>query len=305
MQTVETVDIDLLRNSVAFTLTMRKFSNRRSGDMAHINVEADKSRLKLTKQLIVSPELDRISEFQAELYKWVTMRSVPSFFKEGLYLVKLNMIEAFEAKLAGAVEELDNALVGNLIAAYPAQIDAARVALNGQFQQDDYPSCSEMRKRFGISWNWLAFGVPETLPAELRAAEEAKIKESFLQAEIEIRAALREGFAEIISHVTDRLTVKPGEKAKIFRNSLFENLTEFIGTFAARNLVDDGELAAQVAKAQEILAQVRGDKPADQATLVRDSEELRRRTSEAFAGLKSEVEKIIISRPSRQFDLEA
>jgi hypothetical protein len=300
---MQTVGIELFREAVAFTLTLRKFNNRRKGDMKHVETDTKKERLNLSKKLLDSPELDAITEFQADLYRWCTMRCMPSFFKDGIYIVKTSEVAAFESKLNQARGEMAE-LIGTFQGAYDRQIDQARLELNGMFNAKDYPRSEDLPGRFGIEWNWIAFGVPENLPAELRAAEAAKIESQFRDAETQIMAALREGFADVLSHVSDRLTVKPGDKEKTFRDSLFSNLTEFIGTFNARNLCNDKDLGAMVTRANEILATVRGDKTEEKAQVVRDSRFIRDQTAKAFADLKASVDASITQIPTRKMRLD-
>lgn len=296
---MQTVSIKLFEDAFAFTMKMKRFSNRRQGNLSGVDVGADKSRFKLTKKLIECPELDAIVEYQTELYNWATKRSVPSFFREGVYLVKKSMAEEFNAKLEAGAIRLQTELVPALLRAYPEAIEAAREALNGQFSILDYPGQFEMAARFGIEWNWITVGVPDDLPLELRKAEAEKITAQFKDAETQIMSALREGFAEIVSHVTDRLTPGESGKDKTFRNTLFENLTEFIETFNARNLVNDSQLAEMVTKANEILAQVKG-LAGEKAEAVRDNAMLRERMAQQFAELKGKVE--VMEKPGRKFD---
>src|SRR5689334_11598989 len=119
---MQTVSIELFREAVAFTLTMRKFNNRRKGDMGQVETDTKKERLKLSKKLLESPQLDKISEFQAELYKWCTMRCMPSFFKDGVYIVKLSEVASFEEKLNQARAEMSE-LIGAFQGVYERQID--------------------------------------------------------------------------------------------------------------------------------------------------------------------------------------
>jgi len=303
---VKTVDVNLFRDAVAFTMTLRKWGNRRSGDMAKVEMDASKSRFKLSKQLVESPELDAINQHQGEVYKWCLERSVPSFFKDGLYLVRLSEVENFEAKLKEETAKMQ-ALIKDFCDAYPKRKDEARAALNGQYREDDYPTVEDMPGRFSITWNWIAFGVPENLPAELRASEAAKIEQQFKDAETEIMSALREGFGKIVKHVTDRLgeETKDGEKKpKIFRDTLFEDMTTFVTTFSARNLVNDTELEKCVKAAQSILANVSGGDAKSKAQVIRDSSQLRAQTAEAFTLLKSAVDKTIADKPQRKFNFD-
>src|SRR5688500_4061485 len=97
------LDVEIFKAAVLFSLTVRrKFSNSRKGDMSKVQTDAKESRLKLSKQLIESPEYDAIRKYQDEVYDWIIARTNPSHFKNGLYFVKLDQIEAIKAKLDDA-----------------------------------------------------------------------------------------------------------------------------------------------------------------------------------------------------------
>lgn len=314
---IRAIDVALLRSAVLFSLKIRRMGNRRQANLDLVNVGmTDKNRMKLSKQLIVSDELDAIGTFQAELYKWVKARSNPSFFRDGLYLVKTTEVNAFEEALKAARTKLQGELVPKLQEAYPAHIQTAKGALADQFNPTDYPDVSDLPRQFGVEWNWITIGVPENLPEELKAAEAAKIEGQFKAAEVEIMAAMREGFMKVVEHITERLTPDPNAEAdakpKIFRDTLFEDLTQFVETFSARNLVADADLAATVEKARAILVQVNGDTPDKKAQGLRGKGKddgfaaaLREQTAAAFAAVKAEAQTLLVDRPSRRFDLSS
>lgn len=311
-----TIDAEIFRKAVCFTVTFRKFSNRRRGRVENVKSEettelgakADKSldpkRFKITKKLIDSPQLDAISEYQRKLYEWICNRSNPSHFKEGIYLVKNDLVPAFESKLRAALEELHNTYVPALLEQYEAQIEQARIDLGSQFNASDYPRPQDLPARFGIEWNWIAFGVPENLPEELRKAEADKIAAQFREAEVEIMTALRSGFCEILSHVTDRLTVPAGEKPKTFRNTLFADLTTFIETFSARNLCDDKELGKMIEQAHKILAEVQGESAEAKADFIREASIMREKAGAQFASMRKAVDEMIANTPTRRFEFD-
>lgn len=304
---MHSVDIALFQTACAFTLTTRRFSNRRQGNINSVIGDADKKRLKLTKKLIECQELDDIIEHQNKTYKWCIDRCVPSYFKTGLYLVKIDQVQKFEEKLKESQRVLLEDLVPKFAVAYPAAVLAARKTgieggLGDQFDATDYPTTPDIAGSFGMEWNWIAFGVPDNLPEELKAAEKAKIEAQFQEATTEIMTALREGFHSIVSHVTERLEAGPGERKKIFRDTLFEDLSTFMETFSSRNLTNDNELASLVEQSKEIMAKVKGDSPKDQAQIMRSSEELRATTADAFSKLRKAVDGIIVERVNRKFD---
>lgn len=294
MQTVQT---DFLKDCAALTLTIRAWGNRRQGDMDKVSTDADKTRLKLAKQLIVSKEYEAVVSYLNETRAWILGRTMPfPGFKKGIYLARLSTVTMVEKELPKRIAEL-NKLVAAFVAAYPAQVQDAEQKLNGQFKASDYPTSNELFSRFGVSWNWLAFTVPENLPAEIREAEAKKLEAKFADAGEEILIALREGFQKLVSHAVERLTVAPGEKEKVFRDTLIGNIQEFIETFSARNLMNDADLESLVSKAKGVLTGVTPD-------ALRDNASLRDKTRTAFETVKTELDKMIVERPSRKFSFD-
>ena len=299
MQTNATVDLNRFKNAVGFTATFKVWGNTRKANMANVTTEADKRRLKLSKQLIEADEYDRIKSYMSELRQWIYGRTVPSFFKDGFQLCSLTAVETIESRMKKAIREDLPPLVAALQLAYPNKVEEAKAALADQFKATDYPSEDDLARAFGITWNWIAFTTPEALPPELRQAEEDKLKKQFADAGEQILEALRTSFQELLSHALDRL--QPGEdgKAKVFRDSLIGNIQEFLDTFSSRNLMNDTELAALVDKAKTVLTGNAGD-----PNKIRKLGSVREEAAAKFAEIKTALDGMIETRKARQFDLE-
>jgi hypothetical protein len=233
----------------------------------------------------------------AEAKAWCLERCMPSFIKSGVFVVRLDMVQAFEAHLAAQNKRLAAELIPAFKRAYPAQVQQAEQRLKDQFDIRDYPDASLFDTAFGVEWGWVTFGVPENVPADVRARELKKLQEKMLDAEKEIRAALRESFNDLLAAAVERLKVAPGEKPKVFRDSLLENFTQFFDTFKAKNLMDDRELEAVVEKARTVIAKVTPD-------ALRERSTVRQKTVAAFEQVKAEVDKLVASAPSRRFRLD-
>jgi hypothetical protein len=312
---IKSLNVAILQNAVLFAIKFRCMSNKAKGDIEQIDAKgADADRLTISKKLFESPEYDAIREFQSNIRKWTKLRCVPSYFQKGLFIVKNENVPAFEAKLKDARPELQT-LVESFVSVYESQKNAARESLAGLYNENDYPPAAEIARRFGWDWNWVAIGVPDSLPEELKAAEAAKIEGQFKAAEVEIMAALREGFAKVVEHITDRLAIDPNNpdaKPKTFRDSLFEDLTDLVETFSARNLTDDKELGEVMTKAREILAQVNGTTPAEKAQAMREAMKskdgfkaaIREKTAAAFEAIKQQANALVIDKPTRKFNFE-
>lgn len=303
MITTKTVDLNRFKNAVGFTLMQRCWGNRRTGNISKIKTsenpkqdEETKKQLRLVKELIVSDEYDRITSFQNALRAWIYQRTVPSFFREGFQLTKLDGVEVIEGRMRKAQEELKK-LVEDLIEIYPIKIEEARGSLGALFNEQDYPAEESLRGMFSISWNWIAFTVPDGLPAELRKTEQDKLERQFADAGQQIIMALRVAFQELISHAAERLRTEPGEKQKKFRDSVIGNIQAFIDTFNQRNLMNDVELERLVIKAKELMT---GMTP----QALRDYTDQRKTAQEQFDGIKAQLDAMITQQNARVFEFE-
>lgn len=257
--------------------------------------DADPARFKHAKQIIVSGEYDAIAELQNETKAWCLARSMPSCILPGLFAVSVDEVanvtarlEASKANLAPRVEAL--------VKAWPRLVENARLALNGSFNAADYLPAERVPSKFDITYNWLQLDVPEGLPPEIRKQEEAKLRKQFEDAQKEIIEALREGFAALVDHAVDKLSTKPGEKQKIFRDSLVENFTEFFDTFNARNLMQDEELSKVVAQARNIMGGIG-------AQTLRESGRARQTVVQKLTEVQAVMDTLLTERKSRKFDL--
>ncbi len=297
----KTQDVTVLRNAMLFSLTRHAWSNHRKADKSKFTADANKAKLNMTKRLIESAELDAITDHLNEVYNWCLARAMPSTsMRRGVYFVKKSMIPEFEAKLAEFREELRTKYVPAFMRTYAdakakAALPADKGGLGALFNAGDYPA--DPGSLFGLEWSWLALGVPDDLPDEIRARESAKLRESFLEAQEEIKFALREGFKTLIDHAVERLTPAADGTVKVFRDSLLTNFKDFFETFNARNLMDDAELARVVAEARAI---VTGIPDADR---LRTSADTRVAAMDKFAQVRSVIDGLVAEKPKRKFDL--
>lgn len=271
-----------------------------------------KKVMSLRKQLIISKEYEAIKRFYGELRTWIYSQSVPSFFRAGFQLASLESVAIIEKRMRQAsgldpvaddVETLPK-LIAAFVAAYPAQVEEAQKTLEpvGQWNARDYPTAAELPGMFSISWNWIAFTTPEGLPAELRAAEQAKMEKQMTDAADQVTQALRVGFAELIAHATDKLTgTDANGKPKVFRDSLIGNISDFLETFSRRNITNDVDLQQLINKAKEVL---NPNGSAITPQKLRDMALVRENTAKQFAEIKTQLDSMITVKPSRAISLE-
>jgi hypothetical protein len=260
--------------------------------------DESQKRLKLTKQLIVSNEYDRVRNFMAEVKQWVVNRSVPSFFRDGCFLFKIGMVETVDEYLNNQRVLLD-AVVDSLVAAYPTRISEAKGILepDGLFNANDYPTADELRGAFYWDYQWVSFVVPEGLPDGIREAAIERMSNMWEESALCITSALREGFKELITHAVDKLQIGSDGKPKVFRDTFVPNIQEFLETFANRNVTNDAELAALVEKARYIIGGV------DDSQVLRDNMGMRTVVRNEFERIKTAMDGMVVDRPRRKFNL--
>lgn len=322
-------DLKVLQNAVLFSLTRRAWSNRKQVNRSQILIRgtdgaantAASNRTNTTKDLLVSPELEAINKHLNVAYTWSLQRSMSPRSKDasdeggngalrkGIYFVRRTVLGEFEAFLKAANDKLTGELIPRFLASYDERREAMRRpdkegGLGDLFDARDYPKADALRSAFGIQWTWLALGVPDDLPDVIRQRENEKLRASFLEAQEEITLALRGGFRELIAHATERLTSAPGEKPKIFRDSLVENFNEFFATFNARNMMEDADLERLVTQARQVISGL-GSDAKNAAETLRNSPDTRQATIAQFATLNATLDAMTIEKPSRKFDWSA
>lgn len=335
------LDMALLKNSVLVKLDLKSWGNQRKaalpksaveeivgqpvapGDLQvetpeqkEVRLKKAQAMLKLSKELVISPEYEAVKSFMATAKKRVLDRYCnPSFIDEGLYSIKREVLPEALKELELAKQELAERMVPKFLEAYPKQVGDAAGVLNGQFNPKDYPGIAlvngqpefqnkdELAKRFDIRWRVTALSVPDNLPPEIREAEEKKLREAFQQAEAKITETLYTGLATMIGHISDRMKpTGPGEKEKVFHYTILQNLMDWIQNFKNKDVFNDVRLAQMVEKAEDILQTI-GQDPKTMAKRLRDYTQLKDRTSAAFADLKTDIDKAITELPKRTFDL--
>lgn len=321
------IDVKLLKNSVLFRLKNKcawgnsgkvevtdAIAEKMAGPGPLGESEVDKSqrigdvkrRLKAGKKLIICPEYDRVKKFQTDTKdRLLTQYCNPSFLDDGLYAVRTSILPEVVEEVKRAQVQMQE-LIQQFLDVYSVAVEGARV-LGDQFNARNYPETEQLRNAFSIEYRVVQLDIPEGLPPEIRQEEEAKLRKSFEAAEQELTRALREGFASILTHVTDRLEPGPDGKRKGFKDTLFVDFVEFVQSFQNKNVLGDAVLSGMVERAKTIwqnVANGSGQDLSKAAQRVREIEPVRERALAELAKVKAELDKTIADMPSRAFDIE-
>ena len=121
-------------------------------------------------------------------------------------------------------------------------INEARLRLNGMFKIEDYPSKIEIESKFDYRITFMP--VPDTdFRVQLSDAEVERLKESV---GLEITNRINEAVKDTWTRIKDqlqRMKERLSDKDAIFRDSLFENLSDLLSLLPKLNVTNDANIA--------------------------------------------------------------
>lgn len=266
---------------------------------APVTVDADKTLVHVSKYLFESGAYRAVLRYDGQTRDWLVRRALPSYFREGFYLLPLALLEEVDADLA-ARQRQRQTLIEAFLSDYETTVEDAKARLRGLFNPADYLTRDALAAAFRFEVSYLTLEVPQTLegvsPA-LFQRERDKAEALWTEAAEAIQQALRTSMAELVAHMVDRLSAGADGKPKQFRPSLVTNMEEFLRYFQARNLTNDEDLAALVDKAQLVMKGV-------DIKALRQNADVRDRVREGFARLQSVMDRMTMVRPSRGITFE-
>lgn len=294
---VQDAGMNLAKETVCLTVSFGLLGNSRKVSNSAVDVDADKSLIRVHKQLLDSPELDAIRKSDGEMRRKLYDLCLP--FDVGIYLLPNALISTvvsdlrkFKAQRAIQVERF--------ITAYESLRNDARIRLRSLYNPKDYPAPEIVRNRFYCDWEFISFGTPDSLESiskDLFEEEKQKQVSKWQSASDEITAVMRQTLADLVSHLKDKLTPAEDGKPKVLRETAVTNLTDFLKTFDLRNVTNDAELAELAANCRKILS-------GRSADMFRESDNLRRSVSADLAEIKTNLDALVADKPSRKFRFE-
>jgi len=291
---IQETGVDLARKTVCIKVRLSRMGNTRQVSTSHIEADADKDLLRVSKHLVDSAELKAIGRFDGEIRRYLYNICLP--FEIGIHLLPIAALEQVEQRLRQfAVDRTE--LVKAFLAAYPSLcVDAAK-RLRGLYNPTDYPSGEDVAREFGFSWQYVSFGVPDQLKGisqEVWEQEREKAAQRMAEASSEIQQVLRETMAKLIQHMADRLKTGGDDKPLRFKESTVSNLVEFLANFEFRNVTDDTELQRLVTEARGLLQGINADD-------LRTTGELRTKVQQGMAGIAAQLDTMLMRAGVRKF----
>lgn len=255
----------------------------------------DNTLIKTSKSLIDKRYLDPItkldSRMRADMYQ-IGMR--PKFLGNGNVIVPNKLLHYTIRRLEFYQTERA-ALIDTLIGQYE-EAKAETLARNPDlYREEEYPTQEELRSKFNVSWNIFSVAFPDVMDRiesatvtemgtrvaaaldKQRQAQETQLAEAVE----ECKQGLRSGFYELVSNLEDKVR-GIGTERKVFKPGFIANFRTFLETFDAKNIMNDEELAAQVAKAKAVLSGVSPD-------AIRNSMDVRVKLETELGSIKNDL----------------
>ena len=245
---------DLARNTVYLKLQLHAFGNSKKVNAARVNLgAADKKLFRISKTLLDSMTLVAIRSFDGKTRDIIYDRCLP--FDTGVHFVPLTLIEAVESELRER-RDMRQELIKQFLSEYPALCRDVSERLKEHYNAADYPTLDEVERSFGMSWQFISFGVPhqiEAIAPAIFAEERAKAAAELREAAGDIQQLMRSTLSELVAHLRDSLTPGADGKRKRFFDTTVTHLTDFLRYFDDRNVVRDSELKQIVDQARSML----------------------------------------------------
>ena len=293
---VQSVGQDLAQKTVCVKVRLGRLGNTRKVSNSQVEVDTDKSQIRVSKHLLDSRELRAIANFDGEVRRYLYDTCLP--FEAGIHLCPLALLEEMEGRLRqlGARRK---GLIEEFLAVYPLLCQEAGKRLRSLYDPSDYPPVEYVEQQFTFIWQYISFGVPDQLreiSTRIWQDEREKAAQVMAEAGQEIQQVLRSAMAELVKHMRDRLKDGPDGKPLKFKESTVSNLADFLGTFNFRNVTDDAELRSLVDKTRGLLLGVSADD-------LRTTAGVRAKVQQGMADLAAELDTLIVKRPGRKFRL--
>lgn len=295
MPQVEDQGNDFAATTLCIVIEKGTLGNSKKVESTLVKPDAKDKAIRVSKILLDSPELDAIRHADSELMSKIDALCLP--YETGARLVPhVNVSRVYRLCRDHAKMRAEH-LVPLFMAVYRQRKDEAPARLGNLYDPEDYPTAKEVEDSFYFNYKFKMFGtVPpelQQLDGEIYEEERQKMAAHMQDLAEESAGFVRECFAELLTHLGDRLTPDADGKEKVFQKTTVTKLTQWLENFPALNsALNDAQLAPLVEQARAMMTGVTPEK-------LRNSESFRRRVSEQIQAISKQVE--VIRRPTRKF----
>lgn len=253
----------ITENSILCKLSQRKLGFTKQvqdGDVDY-GSNVDTTMLKSIKNLIDKKYLDGINACDRRIKSKLSCLAVrASFVGEGTYLIPLRTFDMVRRAINDYARERE-VYIQELLDMYDGAVENARIRLNGQFNEKDYPRKDVLKSKYSVQYSYWELDVPEGLKKVDESAyqeAQAQMKRDLEGAVEEIRMGLRIGMKELVDGMYDKVSLMDTE-TKRFKAGFVEKVRSFLEVADAKNFINDEELKKITDQAKELLDGVSPD----------------------------------------------
>ena len=257
----------------------------------------DKDLIRVSKQLFDSPTLSEIRSFDGHTREWIRGKCLP--FKRGTHFLPISLLRPVEQELRKRRAQRQQT-VDKFLGEYPELCrDAAKRLTKKFFNIADYPAVEDVAACFRMTWQYIHFGVPESLAQvdpEMYETARRQASAQLRQAAADIENMMRTEALTLVQKLGDALKVGEDGRKKRLHDSAFTNLAEFLSFFDHRNVTRDTELKAVVEELRTKLGRTGVEQ-------VRNADGLRQSLSTEMASIASQLTSMVERVPRRKITL--
>jgi Protein of unknown function (DUF3150) len=289
LTTIETPGQDLARRTVCIKIQRSRLGNSRKVSAAQVEVDTDKTLLRISKRLFDCPEYKAISNFDGEVSRYLESVCLP--FEKGIHLCPLPLLQQVDQKLKEFSEQRP-AFVDAFLSVYPVLCAQAPERHRALHDPRDFPSVDRVREAFSFSWRYVSFGVPEKLrevAPEVWDEERSKVAQLMTNAAKEAQQVLRTALSELVQHLADRLQTTDDGKPVRLHKSAATKLLDFLDTLDFRNVTNDAELKRLADEARSLVGGVN-------VKDLKSTTELRDRVRSGMQQIATQLDSFLVSK---------
>lgn len=224
--------------------------------------------------------------------------------RDGSRILTTALFEKFSEEMRGLTREFLKESVPEFCDVFPELVTAAKQALNGAFNDADYPE--HIAAKFDVEWHFGPLPAASDFRADLSTGAVKDIR-SDIEDEVNrsMREAMKEPYSRLydaISRLADRCADKPVDRSKKksqanshkrFSDTLITGLQDLIECLPAFNITNDPQLEALRVQAGKLIEGVSADAlrevPTTRQRVATDARKMRD-TMSAYMGSASTVD---------------
>ena len=272
---------------------VRKSLTTRQKDQAADSFGAEGKYLSAGKKLLdtTHPAFRSVTAIKGRAVNYWKQNSLP-YPEPGIRLIRRESIDDFHSSIEHFRNELTEA-VDALDQHFDELKRTAEDRLGELFNRADYPTT--LIGSFAVECDFPSVEPPaylRQLNPELYQQECQRMQQRFDEAVRLTEAAFTEELAQLVDHLSERLSGDVDGKPKVFRDSVVENLEEFFERFQRLNIHSNEQLDDLVQRAQQLMNGVRPQQ-------LRRSQSTRQQIANGLAGVQSSLDQLLVDKPRR------